>query len=377
MRILLLLAAVLVGIMANSQEEKKFILKGKIKNINMPVEKVYLRYSNGGERRLDSAVVNKGSYTISNTIAEPVRATLSVKYVAAADGTPVKTNTARDYTAVFLSPTTISIVSVDSFSNTTVKGSAAHDEMKKLTALLKPYNDEIAQLSNQWREAKDEETKNKLTSLFEAVEVKSKEANKQYVQANPSSPIAIYAVNQFAGYDIDADKVQPVFDLLPANLKALPSAQDLAARIDIARKLGIGKTAIDFTQNDTAGVPVSLSSLRGKVLLVDFWASWCGPCRRDNPNVVKIFNQYRDKGFHVLGVSLDQPGAQERWIKAIHDDKLTWTHVSDLKFWENEVAKLYGIRAIPFNLLLDREGKIIARNLHGEELEKKLSEVLN
>ena len=132
---------------------------------------------------------------------------------------------------------------------------------------------------------------------------------------------------------------------------------------------------MDFTQNDTLGNPVSLSSFKGKYVLVDFWASWCGPCRRENPNVVKTFNAYKDKPFTILSVSLDQPNAKDKWIKAIHDDNLTWTHVSDLQFWNNAVAKQYGIQAIPQNLLLDPQGKIIAKNLRSETLSEKLAEV--
>jgi peroxiredoxin len=133
---------------------------------------------------------------------------------------------------------------------------------------------------------------------------------------------------------------------------------------------------MNFTQNDTLGKPVSLASFKGKYVLVDFWASWCGPCRRENPNVVKTYNTYKDKGFQILSVSLDQPGAKDKWIKAIHDDNLTWTHVSDLQYWDNEVAKQYGIQAIPANFLLDPDGKIIAKNLRGEDLAAKLSTVL-
>jgi peroxiredoxin len=230
--------------------------------------------------------------------------------------------------------------------------------------------------SKQWSETKDETKRKKLEEDYDVIDNEMKQAYKQYVQSNPTSPVALYATIQYAGYDLNADSAQPVFDLLPPSAKALPSASEFADRLEIARKLAIGKPALDFTQNDTLGNPVSLSSLRGKVLLVDFWASWCGPCRRDNPNVVRMFNQYKDKDFMVLGVSLDQPGAKERCMKAIHDDKLTWTHVSDLKWWDNDVAKLYGVRAIPFNLLLDKNGNILGRNLHGEELEKKLAEVL-
>ena len=110
--------------------------------------------------------------------------------------------------------------------------------------------------------------------------------------------------------------------------------------------------------------------------MVDFWASWCGPCRRENPNVVKAFQQFKNKNFHILSVSLDQPGAKEKWMDAIHKDNLTWSHVSDLKYWENDVAKQYGIRAIPQNFLLDPTGKIVAKNLNGEDLQKKLASLI-
>jgi peroxiredoxin len=134
--------------------------------------------------------------------------------------------------------------------------------------------------------------------------------------------------------------------------------------------------APEFVQDDTLSRPVALSSFRGKYVLIDFWASWCGPCRQENPNVVKAFNQFAPKGFTVLGVSLDQPGAKQKWIDAIRKDGLTWTQVSDLKYWDNAAARLYGVRGIPQNYLIDPAGKIVAKNLRGEELLKKLAEIL-
>ena len=130
----------------------------------------------------------------------------------------------------------------------------------------------------------------------------------------------------------------------------------------------------DFSLPDTAGVTVALSSFRGKYVLLDFWASWCPPCRRENPNVVKAFQAYKDKNFTILGISLDQDKA--RWLKAIQDDHLTWTHVSDLKYWDSEIPALYGVRGIPANVLLDPEGVIIARNVTGEKLWETLKEHL-
>jgi len=186
----------------------------------------------------------------------------------------------------------------------------------------------------------------------------------------------LYVLEQYAGYDINAKQIEPLYESLPAILRQSPSGITFKERLETAKKTGVGAYAMDFTQNDTLGKPVSLSDFKGKYVLIDFWASWCGPCRAENPNVVKAFNEYKDKKFTVLGISLDQPGKQQAWLDAIHKDNLTWTHVSDLKFWDNAVAKQYGIRAIPQNLLIDQDGKIIAKNIRGEELNKKLAEVI-
>lgn len=157
------------------------------------------------------------------------------------------------------------------------------------------------------------------------------------------------------------------------NIRNSPTVQRIKYTIGQARTSMIGAEAPDFTMNTVEGKPLSLKELRGKVLLVDFWASWCGPCRKENPHVVAAYTKFKDRGFEILGVSLDSN--KDRWVDAIAADGLTWPHVGDLKGWQNDAAKLYSVTSIPQNVLLDKNGNILARNLRGEQLEQKLVEV--
>ena len=202
-----------------------------------------------------------------------------------------------------------------------------------------------------------------------------KALTKQWIGQHPASPISAFLLGYNLGR-LPLDEKETLLAKLSPAAKDNGPAKRLLNSIRINNLTGIGKTALDFTQNDTLGKPVSLKDFRGKYVLVDFWASWCVPCRAENPNVVSAFQKYKDRDFTVLSVSLDQPNGKEKWMKAIHDDHLEWTHVSDLKFWNNAVAKTYDINSIPSNLLLDPEGKIIAKDLHGEELGETLAKVL-
>lgn len=198
---------------------------------------------------------------------------------------------------------------------------------------------------------------------------------KKWIANHPSSPISAMALS-FYVREKNMDELQKQLNALKPEAKQNALAKKMQFSIDASKATAIGKIAPDFIQNDTLGKPVALKDFRGKYVLVDFWASWCVPCRAENPNVVKAFKTYNSKGFTVLGVSLDQPGKEQAWIDAIHKDGLAWTHVSDLKFWDNAVARQYDIHSIPSNLLIGPDGKILAKNIRGEELDKKIAEVI-
>ena len=346
-------------------------------HLTEPVQTLYLSYIAGGKRVTDSAKLNSDKFHFTVKVAEPTLSELSVRFPPVEpDGRP-----RIERTTFFMEPASIHISVKDSMQLAKITGSKSEKSFEALQKREKPYNEKEEAMNHQYMDYRASNDTAAMKNLEDEFDKLSKEKDEkvyhQYIIKNPGSPVALYALNQYAGYEMDAKKVESLFKMLPAATRTLPSGIAFKKRIDIAKKTGIGAYAINFTQNDTLDKPVSLSHFKGKYMLLDFWASWCGPCRAENPNVVKAFNQYEDKNFTVLSVSLDQPGKKQAWLDAIHKDGLAWTHVSDLKFWDNAVAKKYGIRAIPQNFLIDPTGKIIAKNIRGEELQKKLKEVMD
>jgi peroxiredoxin len=267
----------------------------------------------------------------------------------------------------------------DTLYRAEINGSATHDEftayqeeMNKMYENIRPLYDKM----NEAEEAGDQETVSEMESAMDEIYEKVKEFQMTYVKEHTSSFIAPSILSGLVYY-LEGEELESFLDAFDESVRVVPIVGELRELAEILKTVAIGQPAPDFTLNDPDGNPVTLSSLFGKVLLIDFWASWCGPCRQENPNVVATWQEYHEKGFDVLGVSLDRPGEKDAWLKAIEDDQLTWTHVSDLKFWDCEPAKLYAVRGIPANFLLDGEGVIIAKNLRGNDLRAKLTELLD
>ncbi|HEY1038811.1 MAG TPA: TlpA disulfide reductase family protein, partial [Bacteroidia bacterium] len=258
-----------------------------------------------------------------------------------------------------------------------VTGGNAQKEYTEYRTMLKTFDAKKNELEMEFQKAQqkgDEATMKKMQDDFAIVMADQLKKNSEFVSTHPGSVVSAYMIWAANQEEPNLESIQKDYDVLTPEVKKSKFGKLVSDLIATTKGSSIGYQIMDFSQNDVNGKPVSISEFKGKVVLIDFWASWCGPCRAENPNVVKAYNAFKDKGFDILGVSFDQ--SKDKWLKAVEKDKLTWTQVSDLKGWGNEVGQKFGIRSIPQNILIDKDGKIIGKNLRGEDLYNKLVEVM-
>jgi peroxiredoxin len=348
-------------------QDSQYTVQGKIGDYNAPA-KVYVQYRKDGKTVVDSAVLTGGSFKFTGKTGTTP---LSGYILFNPKGTGL--HSSEDYRSLYLEPGTITVTATDKIADAKIEGTKTNNDNEKYNLAEKPINDAYEALAAKRKTATPEQL-SALNAEEKKIDDQDALVNKKFIQENPDSYVSLNALESYA-YSADYVDIAPLFNNFSAAIKATEAGKKFAERLPKLKAVALGATAPEFAEADTAGKMISLSSFRGKYVLIDFWASWCGPCRRENPNVVKAYNTYKGKNFTILGVSLDRPNAKDKWLAAIHKDGLTWNHVSDLKFWDSKAADLYAVRGIPQNFLLDPNGKIIGKNLRGEDLENKLAQL--
>lgn len=370
-----LFALLLMTVLSASAQEKTFVLKGSVPATAKKYNAL-LSWDHGGNGE-EVKVIN-GKFTINGTFSNPGIATLSLQE---ADPEPGKGFNRLEYEqntlTLFIDSGLITVSTKTFLWNADVKGSAVVNDYNRYqhqVQALSRLESRFGEVYDAYIKAKNTELAKDVFDLFTGMADLYYKEQLQFVKMNPSSQVSLYLTQQAIGSNPDAAKGEPMFALLAPSLQNSEKGKELSELIELGRKTMQGKQALDFTQPDINGNPVTLSSFKGKYVLVDFWASWCAPCRSESPSLVKAYEKYRSKNFEILAVSLDE--SKEKWLKAISDDHYTWPQTGDMKGWENAAARAYAVQGIPFNVLLDPNGVIIARNLRGDALEKTLQEVL-
>ena len=357
-----IIAFAFVGILMLSTQVmgQGFTIQGEVSGVESG--KVTLQ-ARGGDKYATG--IENGKFTLKGKVGEAVIHTLRIEGV-------------RGSAQIFVENAKMKFsADKDNLRGATVSGSKSHDVYAKHNILMGALSEKTKPLSEAYtiaRKAENTAEMDKIKKQFDKVNEERTAISEAFIKDNNKSVTSAYILSSMGSRYKDPAQLEAAINSLDASLNNSKYVIGLKKTLLIAKKTAVGVMAMNFTQNDVNDKPVSLSDFRGKVVLVDFWAAWCGPCRGENPNVVVAYNKYKSKGFTVLGVSLDKDKA--KWLEAIEKDGLTWTQVSDLKYWDNEVSTMYGIRGIPANILVGKDGKILAKNLRGDALHEKLAKIL-
>ncbi len=268
----------------------------------------------------------------------------------------------------------------DSLKTSKVSGGEENRVFYEYLAHLKELNEEVIQMRMEMREQMTQSPDMELMAQFQEREEELMESDmsfkKKMIRENPNAYVSLLVLTDMQSMGASTSEVKEYYELISDKLKQTELAKNLKTELDKRSAVEIGSKAPEFSGPNPDGEELALSELLGKVTLIDFWAAWCKPCRVENPNIVRVYEKYHDQGFNIVGVSLDREDQRERWLQAIKEDNLTWPQISNLQYWQEPIAQLYGVRAIPAAFLLDENGVIVARDLRGENLENKVKEML-
>lgn len=353
-----------IAIVAACSKAPSYNISGEITNIDGTI---YLTHKFDGKWvNIDSTILVDGKFNFDGSVNAPKQYLLTFKKIK------------RISIPFIIENSEISITAdVKNRPAAKIKGSASQDVMNIYRNEMLPFNKKGRELNSKYREAsknKDSKKMEEIVAEFGKMDKAMIDASLNFIKNHNNSLAAAIVASQQENED--PTEIDKLVALLDESLMTTDELVSMKKKADALRKVEIGQMAPDFTMNDPKGNPITLSSLFGKgYLLVDFWASWCSPCRAENPHVVVAYKEFHDKGFEILGVSYDSK--KDKWIEAIEKDQLPWIHVSDLKQWQNLTKELYCISGIPSNVLLDKEGRIVAKNLRGEAVIAKLAELMD